>query len=353
MPDNARCLLALSAFLALPSPLQAEPPPAQSPAPTAPVAPPPPGTYPPPGSYRPPGYLPPGYYRTPDSYPIFDGRPPPGQDQPEQAGSPPSDVALATSAQAISQAQHGYSWGAALAGGVESAGASTSVVTAPVLEGSYVAHRFILLHLTLGFGFLVDNQGLGESTFRFGNPQASAHYRTDRGRWRIAAGLGVTGPLAHVELGPDGRLQATVYNRSLAMGGMWNQWLWYADRMAVPAIFRVSYHLPSGVTLVVQHADAILLGVRGENTGTHFVGQLAFEAQFPLRPTFTLTPRLQTVLLPAAGIDRWQTAAALRGTLKTKVGSFFVGCLVSLDEPIAAQPGVARWGFHLGKEIEP
>jgi hypothetical protein len=227
------------------------------------------------------------------------------------------------------------------------------MVTAPLLEGSFVPRPWILLRAAFGFGWLVDNQGLGESTFRLGNPQVSAHYRTDRGRWRLEAGLGVTGPLARVQLGPNGRLYAMIYNRSLAMSGMWNQWLWLADRMAVPAMFRVSYQLPSGVALVAQHADAILIGVRGDNTGNHFVGQLAFEAQLPLGPTFTLSPRLQTVLLPAAGIDRWQSAAALRGTLKTRLGRFFVGCLVNLDEPIAAQPGIARWGFHLGKEIGP
>jgi hypothetical protein len=59
------------------------------------------------------------------------------------------------------------------------------------------------------------------------------------------------------------------------------------------------------------------------------------------------------VLLPEVSIDRVQTAASLRVVVATRSGRFFAGMLANIDEPIAAQHGIDRWGFHLGREIGP
>jgi len=259
-----------------------------------------------------------------------------------------------------------YSLGATLSNSIATEDNSTSWVSSPLLEGAYAVHRRILVSLALGFGWLVDNQGLGESTFRAGNPQLSGHYHAPYGSWNFDIELGVTAPLAHVPLGLDGRLYAQLYNRTLAMGGMWNQWLWLTDHMAVPAMLRASYTLPHGEVLVLEVAEAMVIGVRGSNQTPYFLrfresgislgpdmlNQVALEARIPIGPRFVLVPRVQTVQLPRASIDGRQSAAALRGILVTKHGRFFLGVLVNLDEPIAAQGGIERWGFHLGKEID-
>jgi hypothetical protein len=315
---------------------------------TSPV---PPPALPPPGvpANLPPTYFPADYYQTPDPYGL-PGSPPPGGDL-HPAPEVTNDLATSTESPPAPAASRDFSLGATLSANIESGGGSNSIVSSPLVEAAYAPRPRVLVDLKVGFGWLIDNQGLGESTLRAGNPQVSAHYDARLGPWRIVAGLGVTAPLAHVNLGSQGRLHEMLYNRTLAMWGMWNQWQWLPDRMAVPAIVRVSYAFANGIVLVAQNADALMLGVRGEASGTDLVGQLGLEAQLPFGSTFTLCPRLQTVLLPSAGIDRWQSAAGLRATLDTRIGRMFAGFLVNLDEPIAAQPGLDRWGFHLGKEI--
>ena len=291
-------------------------------------------------------YPPPGYYPAPDAYP-----PPEYPASPEMHGPPAQTAAVAPTA-TVAQSTRPYSLGATLSSSIETEPGSTSVVNSPLLEGAYFVHPRVRIALSLGFGWLLDNQGLGESTFRAGNPQLSGHYHVPHGAWNFDVGLGVTAPLARVPLGPDGRLYAQLYNRTLAMWGMWNQWLWLTDRMAVPAMFRASYTLSGGQVLVAEQSDALLIGVVNGASGTDFVGQVALEAQIPISSSFVLCPRWQTVLLPQASIDRLQSAASLRGTFVTSAGRFFLGVLVNLDEPIAAQGGIERWGLHIGKEID-
>jgi len=139
----------------------------------------------------------------------------------------------------------------------------------------------------------------------------------------------------------------------MAMWGMWNLWLWSPDRMAVPAMFRVSYTLPGIATFAFEEAHALVFGVRGGATGTESLEQFALEAKIPIGQRFELSPRFQTVLLPSASVDRFQSAAGLRGTLRTKAGRFFAGLLVNLDAPLGISGGLQRWGFHVGKEIDP
>jgi hypothetical protein len=288
-----------------------------------------------PGNFPAPGYPGPGYASEPYPEPAYDS---PALAVPPTGAPPEASVG------------HPYSLGASLSANLESGGGSSSVVSSPLVQGRYVPYPRVVLGGALGLGWLVDNQGLGQSTFRAGNPYVSGHYVFELGAWRLEAGLGVTLPLAHVTLGSEGRLQAMLYNRTLAMWGMWDPWQWLADHMAVPLVFRATYALPGGTVFLVEAADALLLGVRSGTKSADSVGQMAVEAQWPIG-ALTLCPRLQTVLLPSGGIDRWQSAAGLRGSFKTGIGRLFVGVLVNLDEPIGAQPGLNRWGFHFGKEV--
>ena len=355
----------LLTMLGLPGPLSAQttspgaPPSGPYPPPASGAPPdrgPPPVDYPPPGYDAQPGYAPPyGYYPTPgyaSPYPPPAYYPPPGP-MPPPAEMQSAHVAVAAQDATETTPSHAYAWGATLSQAFESNANSTSVVTSPMLTGAYAAHPKVLLSLAFGFGWLVDNQGLSESTFRAGNPQLSARYHVHKGGWNLHAGFGVTAPLAHVPLSPDGRLYAFIYNRTLAMGGMWDQWLWLAERMAVPATLRASYGFGNGFALLAENAEALVFGVRNGARGTDLVGQLAVEARIPVGETVTLCPRLQAVLLPEISIDRVQTAASLRAVVATRAGRFFAGLLVNIDEPVAAQRGIERWGFHLGRELEP
>jgi hypothetical protein len=245
-----------------------------------------------------------------------------------------------------------FAFGAVLGSSVVSEPESTSVLLSPLLEGTLAFDRTVLLRATWGFTWVVDGQGLGESTARSANPMLSGVYRVGKGRWRIRAELGVTAPAAHVPLGTDGRLYAFSYNQTMALWGMWNQWLWTPDRMAIPLHATVGYTLGDGHWLVVEAAQATLIGVRGSASGNSSVGQVALEAQLSVAPSLTLCPRWQTVLLPSGGVDVWQSAVAVRMGLATGAGTFFVGVLVNLDEPVGIFGGTGRWGLHLGKEID-
>jgi hypothetical protein len=167
----------------------------------------------------------------------------------------------------------------------------------------------------------------------------------------MRAGLGVTAPLAHLPLGNDGRLYAFTYNQTMAMWGMWDQWLWEVDRMAVPINARFEYRFAEQC-LVVDAAEATLIGVRGGASGTNIVGQIAVEAQLAVASAITVSPRWQTVRLPSGGIDVWQSALGLRLGVATAAGTFFGGVLFNLDQPLGMFGGLGRWGLHLGKEID-
>jgi hypothetical protein len=245
-----------------------------------------------------------------------------------------------------------FSFGAALASSVVSETESTSVLFSPLLEASVAVHRMVLLHASWGFASMVDGQGLGESTARSGNPLLGGIFRLNYGPWRLRAELGVTAPLAHVPLGTDGRSYAFTYNHTMAMWGMWNQWLWTTDRMAVPVQLSFAYALSERNWLVVEAAEATLIGVRGGASGSQTVGQIAIEAQLSIVPKLSLCPRWQTVRLPSGGIDDWQSAAGLRMAIETTAGRFFAGFLVNLDEPLGVFGGLQRWGIQLGKEID-
>jgi hypothetical protein len=245
-----------------------------------------------------------------------------------------------------------FTFGATLATTAVSETQSTSVLLSPLLEGAYEVYPAILLDLAWGFSWLVDNQGLGESTARAGNPMLSGHYRAHFEAWRVRAGIGVTAPLAHFPLSADGRLYAFTYNQTLATWGMWNQWLWTTDRMAIPVSGRADYTFASGYGLAGEIAIAPVMGARSGASRTDVLGQIALEARLPFGASFALCPRLQAVLLPSSSVDRLQSALGLRGVLETPHGKYFAGLLFNLDEPLGVFGGLGRWGLHLGKEID-
>jgi hypothetical protein len=300
-----------------------------------------PSTYPPPGYYAPPDYAPPPGYYAPSPYPPALYGPTPNTPTVVE-GPPPSRP----------KTPRPYSLGATLATTSEHETGSTSVVLSPLFEGAYVVHPSFVLDLTWGFGWLVDSQGLGESTARVGNPIVSGFFRTHANAWQLRLGVGITAPLANLPLGMDGRLYAFVYNQTMAMWGMWNAWLWMPGRMATPATGRADYTFAPGQVWVAEVAVAPVIGVRGGASGTEWLGQVAVEARLSIGASFALCPRLQTVLLPSTSVDRLQSAAGLRGILKTRHGNYFAGLLINLDEPLGIWGGLRRWGFHLGKEID-
>jgi hypothetical protein len=300
--------------------------------------------YPPPGYY----YPPPGYY----PYPPPTGDPEGASNPPVLSGPPPSETVAAGTQPSAPGAAAQFSFGATLATSLESETNATSVIISPLLEGAYALYPLVLLDLVWGFGWAVDGEGLVESTTRAGNPMFSVHLKKHTDHWRLRAGLGITAPLASIPLSPDGRLYAFVINQTMAMWGMWNQWLWSPGRMAVPTFARATYVFANGHQLSAEVAIAPLIGATNGASGTYLVGQFAVEAQLAIGASFALCPRLQTVLLPSAGIDRWQSAAGLRGLLQTRYGRFFASILLNLDEPLGVFSGLERWGFHLGKEVD-
>ena len=312
-----------------------------------------PGETSPPLTPGPAPYDPPPGYPPPTGFPPNDPYPPALYAPAEVPPTTPAEPATVVAAEApppAAETYRRYSIGATLATSLDTESGSDSFLTAPLVEGAYAVHRRVFLALELGFGWLVDNQGLGESSFRAANPQLSGTYHHRFGPWELRGSLGVTAPLAHVPLGPDGRLYRSIYNRALASWGMWNQWLWYADRMAVPASLRARHHFAGGHVVVAELEPALVIGTADDTSGTDFVGQLAIEAQLPIGSIFVLCPRLQAVLLPSSSIDRMQTAAVVRGVFVTRLGRFFASLLFNLDEPLSALGQYG--GLHLGKEMD-
>lgn len=251
-----------------------------------------------------------------------------------------------------SEAERGFSFGATLATSYENEVGSRSAIFAPLLEGVTPVYRQIFLDLTWGAAWMIDTQGLGESTARIGNPMSSVLLKRGSGQWSFVSGWGFTLPTAHVSLGPDGRLQEFVYNQTMAMWGMWNLWLWSPDRMAVPFTGRVGYGFLDDDSVSLEAGLAPMFGVRISTNGFSLVEQLAVEARLPVLGAFALCPRLQTVHLPSSNGAQFQSAAGLRVTIQTNVGRFFVGGLVNLDGPLGVFGGLQRWSVQLGKEVD-
>lgn len=346
----------------------------QSELPAASAAPPPTRTAGPAGPTSDPGYAPGPAYPAYPGYPAYPmgqaGATPPAYapvpyppstaipaQQPYPADWQQPTLGQSTSAAPAANASSLFAFGAMLGSSVVSESESTSLLLSPLLDGTVALDRRVLLRARWGLTWVVDGQGLGESTVRSANPILSGVFHTLTGPWRIWAELGVTAPLAHVPLGNDGRLYRFSYNQTMALWGMWNQWFWTPDRMSIPIHVTVGYALASRHWLVLEAAEATLIGVRGSASGSNTVGQLALEAQVSVSPTLAFCPRWQTVRLPsggqAAGLDVWQSALGIRARLATNAGTFFGGVLVNLDEPVGIFGGTGRWGLHLGKEIDP
>jgi hypothetical protein len=279
---------------------------------------------------------------------------PPAWGYPPPPSAPTDQQATTVAAHPIAPADTEDDWtkrfsvGATLGAAAVSETNATSVLLAPILDASATFHRMFALRATWGFAWEIDGQG---STLRSGNPMLAGVFRMDDRRWRLRAELGVTAPAAHVPLGEDGRTVAFTYNQTMAMWGMWNQWLWETDHMAVPVSATFAYAFDEH-WIVVDAAEATLVGVRGGASGTHIVGQIGLEARLTIDSRLTLCPRWQTVRLPSGDLDGWQSAVGLRVRLETSKGTYFAGMLLNLDEPLGILGGLQRWGIQLGKEID-
>jgi hypothetical protein len=224
-------------------------------------------------------------------------------------------------------------------------------VGTPVLRGLLAITPHVLVELDWGFVLLRDSEA---STFaRSGNPWLKGWYRGQRGPVHWYAGVGVTGPLASVTVGPDGRTQRALYNLGAAAWGLWDDWRWTPGRMAVPIPAALSYALLPRLLATAEAALAPVFGAGHGGTDTDLLAQLAVGVRFLLVGRLWVCPRLQAVLLPSTSVDRLQTAAGLRLELTPSLGRFFLGVLVNLDEPLGVfGRGSRSWGLQLGKELD-
>ena len=235
---------------------------------------------------------------------------------------------------------------------VSETGSSDTVAT-PILQAIFAPRHDAGIDVEWPFALMLDSEGLGSTTARSGNPRVGAWYRRDSGslRWRV--GMSVTAPLAAVNLGYDGRVQRQVYSQSAAAWGMWDEWRWAAGRQAIPFSGSFSYDLDDDVTVFAEASAGPIFGVRSGEDGTDLLAQVALGIRVRLANRFWLTQGVQTVLLPSASIDRFQTAAVARAEWASAIGRLFLGILVNLDEPLGVfGRGTQSWGIHLGKELD-
>jgi len=228
---------------------------------------------------------------------------------------------------------------------------SSMAIGSPVLRGLIAITSHVLVEVDWGFALMLDSET--SVTTRTGNPWLKGWYRSEHGPLRWYAGVGITAPLASVNIGPDGRTQLALYNHSAAAWGLWDDWRWTPSRMAVPIPAGLSYVVSPGVIATVEAAVAPVIGVRNGESGTDVLAQFAVGGRFRLASDYWICPRFQAVLLPSASVDRLQTAAGLRVEWTPRFGRFFMGALVNLDEPLGVfGRGDRSWGLHLGKELD-
>ena len=243
-----------------------------------------------------------------------------------------------------------FSLGATLAFAYHAQTHSSQTVSTPVLQGRSNITQHIAADIDWGFAFSLDSEG--STAVRTGNPWFKGWYQGARGQMRWQAGIGVSLPLAAVNLGSDGRLQRALYDQSAAAWGLWDIWRWTPGRMAIPIPAGLSYEISPGILLTGELVLAPVMGVNNGQSGTDLLGQIAVGSRLLLTHSLWLCPRLQAVLLPSSSVDRLQTAAGLRVEWTPSLGRFFLGALVSLDEPVGVfGRGPHSWGIHLGKEL--
>jgi hypothetical protein len=276
----------------------------------------------------------------PAPYPVLDQPDP--QATPVPAPVEPAPAALPPSSR--------FSLGATLAFTYHAQTRSSQTVSVPVLQARYNITPYVATDLDWGFALGLDSEG--SATVRTGNPWLKGWYQGERGQLRWQAGIGVSLPLAAVNLGSEGRLQRGLYDQSAAAWGLWDIWRWTPGRMAIPIPAGLSYEVSPGMLLTSDLALAPVMGVNNGQSGTELLGQIAVGSRFLLTHNLWLCPGLQAVLLPSTSVDRLQTAAGLRMEWMPSLGRFFLGALVSLDEPVGIfGRGTHGWGIHLGKEL--
>jgi len=245
------------------------------------------------------------------------------------------------------------SLGAAMAVSHISENGSSGTVATPILQALFAPRPYAGIEIEWPLALMLDSEGLGSATARSGNPHLGAWYRRDSGSawWRV--GMAITAPIARVNLGDDGRLQRQLYSQGAAAWGMWDDWRWATGRLAIPLSGSLSYDLDDDAALVVDASVGPIFGVSSGESGTDLLAQIAVGIRVRVANTFWLTPRVQTVLLPSASVDRLQTAAVLRADWASAIGKLFLGILVNLDEPLGVfGRGTQAWGIHFGKELD-
>ena len=242
-------------------------------------------------------------------------------------------------------------WGAQLLSSWVGEDHGTTVFLTPQAQLDYQISDDWHLGTTWALSWLLDNQGISESLLKLGNPLIEGGYRYTSGNTHLAVRLGVTLPIVTVPLGPDGRLHAFMVNQNLAMTGMWNAWQWLRDYLAIPLQARLDQALRKGIVLQIDGALIPILGVRSESSNADLMAQASLAFRLALTPTWDMLPRIQGVLLPSKGLDRFQSALGLRIVLH-RSSRYFLDTLVKIGKPNGIGGGMERFGLAVGKEID-
>lgn len=242
-------------------------------------------------------------------------------------------------------------WGARLLSSWVSENHSTTVFLTPQAQLDYRIVDNWHLGTTWALSWLLDNQGLSASLLKLGNPLLEGTYRYSDETNRLAVSLGLTAPLVTVPLGPEGRLHAFMVNQNLAMTGMWNAWLWLRDYLAIPLQAHFERSFQARHSWRIGAALIPLFGIRSESSSKDFMAQGSVALRLALTPIYDLAPRLQGVLLPSSGLERWQMAVGMRLDRHT-TSRYFLDLLLNLGKPNGVGGGMERFGLAIGREFD-
>lgn len=218
-------------------------------------------------------------------------------------------------------------------------------VISPLFGGIY---RFKSMAVALDWGFAsllsMAEKGEDESTFRPGNPRVSALYFNEFGNtyWRL--GLGITAPLASIDVGPEGRLQSATYNYAMGMRGEWDAWLWAPWRMSVEIPFKAGVELGKFWRLEGEASAAVLVPAKSHQGDSRVFLQIAGEAGYQINPV-ELGTRIQAVFMPGVESDQAQFSFVPKVSLQMGAFFAFLGVTANLDDPLGGELGMDRWGL--------
>ena len=215
------------------------------------------------------------------------------------------------------------------------------------------------LELAFAWGFAFgsfDALTADDTAFRFGNPYAALHFKLEKRDFVLRIGGGLALPVATID--DDASLEEA-FSQSLALqgaaaiGGLWDAWLWTADRFSIVApSFRMDGR-GSDFVWAVEAALGVLIDTSDADRDAEVVIQGAVEGGARLGRSFVLGGRFQTVLWPTVDddLDEDLTQLAFGPFIRVEGESGFgyLRMTINLDEPYGfAFDDDGIWGLHAG-----